>query len=63
MASGNGLTISGVADIDLTAFLYQFGVFTSTGTFTSGTTTLSAQGRVDGIVSEGDPIGFGLAAS
>ena len=53
MASGNGFNISAVADVDLSALIGHFGVFTSTGTFTSGGTTLSAQGRVDGIVAEG----------
>lgn len=50
---GSAKAITGVAAIDLSTFLYHFGVFTTTaGEFTSGTTTLSAQGRVDGIVGE-----------
>lgn len=46
--------VTGIAAIDLSTFVYHFGVWTTTaGEFTSGTTTLSAQGRVDGIVGEG----------
>jgi hypothetical protein len=40
------------AAIDVSSFLGHFGIINSAGRFTSGTTTLTAQGVVNGIISE-----------
>ena len=47
-------SITGTAEIDLSTFQYHFCVYlTTTGKLTSGTTALTAQGKVDGIIGEG----------
>ena len=48
----NCRSISRVAAVDLSALLYHFAVLDSSGNATSGGTTLTAQGVVDGIVGE-----------
>ena len=53
MASSNATrSVNAEAGVDLTGFLYQFAVFDSNGQIVSGGTTLTAQGRVDGIIAE-----------
>lgn len=50
----NSRNVTGIAAIDLSSLVYHFCVWTSTAqNVTSGTTTLTAQGQVDGIVGEG----------
>ena len=46
-------SVTAIAAIDLSALTHHFGIYTNAGKVTSGTTTLTAQGRVDGVIGSG----------